>query len=153
MRTETDPVSETSCILTFRIPDDGQSPEIRQFWELYSIVKILQILLENLDFRAYVYIHKNIVRRRPSFCVWLKKFLSPRNLSTCFTMSKAGKLTFQYLLSLLAVGTNMESPMMNKAALLSGNELEVIFSVYWRCSIDRSGRLRCMSRQFSTKCL
>jgi hypothetical protein len=27
LRTETDPVSETSCFLFSRIPDDGKSPE------------------------------------------------------------------------------------------------------------------------------
>jgi hypothetical protein len=27
LRTESNPVSETSCSLGFRIPDDGQSPE------------------------------------------------------------------------------------------------------------------------------
>jgi hypothetical protein len=27
LRTDTDPVSETLCFLTFRIPDDGQNPE------------------------------------------------------------------------------------------------------------------------------
>jgi hypothetical protein len=27
LRTQTDPVSETSCFLDFRIPDDGESPQ------------------------------------------------------------------------------------------------------------------------------
>jgi hypothetical protein len=32
MGTETDPVSETLWFLGFRVPDDGQSPEIQWFW-------------------------------------------------------------------------------------------------------------------------
>jgi hypothetical protein len=31
LRTETDPVSETLCLLVSRIPDDGQGPETQQF--------------------------------------------------------------------------------------------------------------------------
>jgi hypothetical protein len=36
------PISETLCFLVFRSPDDGQSPEIQQFWVLYTIVRLLQ---------------------------------------------------------------------------------------------------------------
>jgi hypothetical protein len=42
-------------------------------------------------------------------------------------MPKAGKLTFQYLLPLLVVGSSVESLILNKAALLPGNELQANF--------------------------
>jgi hypothetical protein len=41
LRMETDPVSETSCSLVSRIPDEGQSPQTQQFWVLYTIVRTL----------------------------------------------------------------------------------------------------------------
>jgi hypothetical protein len=36
LRTETDPVSKTLCCIVFRIPDEGQSPNPKYFWVLYT---------------------------------------------------------------------------------------------------------------------
>lgn len=40
---EYDPVSEMLRFLVFSIPDDGQSPEIRNLWVLYKTVRTLYI--------------------------------------------------------------------------------------------------------------
>jgi hypothetical protein len=37
---ETDPVSEMSCFLVFRIPDNGKSPKTQEFWLLLELWKM-----------------------------------------------------------------------------------------------------------------
>jgi hypothetical protein len=43
--TETDPVSETLCLVIFRIPDGEQRSQTERFWVLYTIVKTLWTVL------------------------------------------------------------------------------------------------------------
>jgi hypothetical protein len=43
LRTETDPLSETSCFLFSRIPDDGRRRKVQEFCVLFTIVRIIYL--------------------------------------------------------------------------------------------------------------
>jgi hypothetical protein len=52
LKTKRDPVSKTLCFLVFRIPDDGQNPETQWFWVLYTVVRTLWIIIDELTRRS-----------------------------------------------------------------------------------------------------